>query len=46
MAARDYGQYDGVTRGLELVGERWALLPPGTTVSKRGCKPQAEGASC
>jgi DNA-binding HxlR family transcriptional regulator len=26
MAARDYGQYDGVTRGLELVGERWALL--------------------
>ena len=26
MAARDYGQYDGVTRGLELVGERWAML--------------------
>ena len=26
MAAREYGQYDGVTRGLELVGERWALL--------------------
>jgi DNA-binding HxlR family transcriptional regulator len=26
VAARDYGQYDGVTRGLELVGERWALL--------------------
>jgi DNA-binding HxlR family transcriptional regulator len=26
MAARDYGQFDGVTRGLELVGERWALL--------------------
>lgn len=26
MAARDYGQYCGVTRGLELVGERWALL--------------------
>jgi DNA-binding HxlR family transcriptional regulator len=26
MAARDYGQYSGVTRGLELVGERWALL--------------------
>ncbi|QDZ15465.1 winged helix-turn-helix transcriptional regulator [Humibacter ginsenosidimutans] len=26
MAARDYGQYDGITRGLELVGERWALL--------------------
>jgi DNA-binding HxlR family transcriptional regulator len=26
MAARDYGQYDGVTQGLELVGERWALL--------------------
>jgi len=25
MAARDYGQYDGVTRGLELVGERWAF---------------------
>ena len=26
MAARDYGQYDGVTRALELVGERWAML--------------------
>jgi DNA-binding HxlR family transcriptional regulator len=26
VAARDYGQYCGVTRGLELVGERWALL--------------------
>ncbi len=26
MAARDYGQYGGVTQGLELVGERWALL--------------------
>lgn len=26
MAARDYGQYCGVTRGLEIVGERWALL--------------------
>ncbi|GAB2569811.1 MAG: transcriptional regulator [Propionibacteriaceae bacterium] len=26
MAARDYGQYDGITRALELVGERWALL--------------------
>lgn len=26
MAAREYGQYCGVTRGLELVGERWALL--------------------
>lgn len=26
MASRDYGQYDGITRGLELVGERWALL--------------------
>jgi DNA-binding HxlR family transcriptional regulator len=26
MAARDYGQYCGVTRGLELIGERWALL--------------------
>jgi DNA-binding HxlR family transcriptional regulator len=26
MAARDYGQYCGITRGLELVGERWALL--------------------
>jgi DNA-binding HxlR family transcriptional regulator len=26
MAARDYGQYDGVTRAIELVGERWALL--------------------
>jgi len=26
MVARDYGQYCGVARGLELVGERWALL--------------------
>ncbi|GAA4526496.1 winged helix-turn-helix transcriptional regulator [Amycolatopsis samaneae] len=26
MAARDYGQYCNVTRALELVGERWALL--------------------
>ena len=26
MAARDYGQFDGITRGLELVGERWAML--------------------
>ena len=26
MAARDYGQYGGITRALELVGERWALL--------------------
>jgi DNA-binding HxlR family transcriptional regulator len=26
MAARDYGQYCAVTRALELVGERWALL--------------------
>lgn len=26
MAARDYGQYCGVTRALELVGERWGLL--------------------
>lgn len=26
MAARDYGQYSNVTRALELVGERWALL--------------------
>jgi DNA-binding HxlR family transcriptional regulator len=26
VAARDYGQYDGVTRALELVGERWGLL--------------------
>jgi DNA-binding HxlR family transcriptional regulator len=26
MVARDYGQYDGIARGLELVGERWALL--------------------
>ncbi|CAN5274214.1 winged helix-turn-helix transcriptional regulator [soil metagenome] len=26
MAARDYGQYGGVSRALELVGERWALL--------------------
>ncbi|MDD7939413.1 helix-turn-helix domain-containing protein [Actinomycetospora lutea] len=26
MPAREYGQYDGVSRALELVGERWALL--------------------
>ncbi len=26
MAARSYGQYCGVTRAIELVGERWALL--------------------
>lgn len=26
MAARDYGQYSGITRAMELVGERWALL--------------------
>lgn len=26
MAARDYGQYGGVARAVELVGERWALL--------------------
>ena len=26
MAAREYGQYDPITRALELVGERWALL--------------------
>lgn len=26
MAARNYGQYCGVTTALELVGERWALL--------------------
>jgi DNA-binding HxlR family transcriptional regulator len=26
MASRDYGQYGGITRALELIGERWALL--------------------
>jgi DNA-binding HxlR family transcriptional regulator len=26
MAAREYGQYSGITRAMELVGERWALL--------------------
>src|SRR6187551_3572206 len=26
MATREYGQYCGVTRALELVGERWAML--------------------
>jgi len=26
LAAREYGQYCGVTRALELVGERWAML--------------------
>lgn len=26
MAKRDYGQYCGVARALEMIGERWALL--------------------
>jgi DNA-binding HxlR family transcriptional regulator len=26
VAARDYGQYSGITRAVELIGERWALL--------------------
>ena len=26
MAAREYGQYGGIPRALELVGERWSLL--------------------
>jgi DNA-binding HxlR family transcriptional regulator len=26
LAAREYGQYGGIPRALELVGERWALL--------------------
>jgi len=26
VAAREYGQYGGLTQALELVGERWALL--------------------
>ena len=26
MAARDYGQYSGISRAMEIVGERWALL--------------------
>jgi DNA-binding HxlR family transcriptional regulator len=26
VAAREYGQYGGISRALELVGERWALL--------------------
>ncbi|GAA2248491.1 winged helix-turn-helix transcriptional regulator [Herbiconiux moechotypicola] len=26
MASRDYGQFSGITRAMELVGERWALL--------------------
>ena len=26
MAARDYGQYSGISRALEVIGERWALL--------------------
>lgn len=26
MAAREYGQYDPITRAVELIGERWALL--------------------
>jgi DNA-binding HxlR family transcriptional regulator len=26
VAARDYGQYSGIARAVEVVGERWALL--------------------
>ena len=26
MAPREYGQFSGITRAMELVGERWALL--------------------
>jgi DNA-binding HxlR family transcriptional regulator len=26
VAPREYGQYDGVTRAMEIVGERWAML--------------------
>jgi DNA-binding HxlR family transcriptional regulator len=26
MVSRDYGQFSGVTRAMEVVGERWALL--------------------
>ena len=26
MAAREYGQYSGISRALEVIGERWALL--------------------
>ena len=26
MAAREYGQYGGVTQALELIGERWSML--------------------
>ncbi len=26
MAARDYGEYSSLTRAVELIGERWALL--------------------
>jgi DNA-binding HxlR family transcriptional regulator len=26
MAAREYGQYSGITRAMEVVGERWSLL--------------------
>jgi len=26
MAARDYGQYGGLSQALELIGERWSLL--------------------
>jgi DNA-binding HxlR family transcriptional regulator len=26
VAARDYGQYGGISQALELVGERWAML--------------------
>jgi DNA-binding HxlR family transcriptional regulator len=26
VAAREYGQFDGITRAVELIGERWALL--------------------
>jgi DNA-binding HxlR family transcriptional regulator len=26
LTARDYGQYSGISRALEVIGERWALL--------------------
>jgi hypothetical protein len=32
--------------GVSLDGYIVGLLPPGTTVSTSGCKPQAEGAPC
>ena len=46
MATRTYGQYCGLVRAAEIVGERWALLivrdllvgPRRFTDLRRGCR--------